>query len=344
MHDKYMHRCFQLARKAGKAVKSNPQVGSVLVHNDRIIGEGYHEYYGGPHAEVNALKSVSPKDQKFVVDSTLYVSLEPCCIVGKTPACTDLISRYGIKSVVVAVTDPNEKMNGHSISLLRAKGIQITTGVLEKEGYDLIRPFVSNLSKRPYVILKWAQSKDGYMGKKGKQIWLSNAYTKVKTHNWRAEIDGIMVGHNTVFADDPQLTTRLVPGDNPIRIVATKAISELSNSLLYKDEISTLFISGKPHNFHGHSNEQLLYEMSEDNLSEILDNLYSKGIHRLMIEGGSKTLKLFVINNLWDEARIIRTQKQLFSGLRAPMVSGRIYKQENIDGDCIHYLFPNENC
>ena len=344
MHDKYMHRCFQLARKAGKAVKSNPQVGSVLVYNNKIIGEGYHEFYGGPHAEVNALRSVHPKDEKLIVDSILYVSLEPCCIVGKTPACTDLISSSGIKSVVVSVTDPNEKMNGHSISLLRAKGIEVTTGILEKEGYDLIRPFMSNLRNRPYVILKWAQSKDGYMGKRGKQIWLSNAYTKVKTHNWRAEIDGIMVGHNTVIADDPQLTTRLVPGDNPIRIVVTKAISELVSSQVYKDRNSTIFISEKPHVTRSTLKEQLLCEMNEENLSEILEKLYSKGVHRLMIEGGSKTLKLFVTNNLWDEARVIRTEKQLVSGIRAPIVSGRIFKQENIDGDCIHYLYPNENC
>jgi len=339
-----MYRCFELARKGGKAVKSNPLVGAVLVYKDRIIGEGYHEFFGGPHAEVNAVSNVRPEDEKHISDATLYVSLEPCCIVSKTPACSQLIIDKGIKKVVVSATDPNEKMNGQSLALLKEKEIEVISGILEKEGNDLIRPFVANLNKRPYVMLKWAQSSDGYMGKRGKQIWLSNQYSKMKTHLWRSEVDGIMVGHNTVVADNPLLTTRLVPGESPLRIVTTRDVSALVESDLYQDSLPTLFITTSQDKLSVASKDKLEFDMTDENLPHILEKLFERGVSRVMIEGGSKTLKLFIFNNLWDEARVIKTNKKLYSGIRAPIVSGRIYSSNSILDDDIEYIYPNSNC
>lgn len=341
MHEKFMHRCFELARKGGKAVKSNPLVGAVLVHKDRIIGEGYHEVFGGPHAEVNAVNSVKPQDEKLISASTLYVSLEPCCIVSKTPACSQLIIDRQIKKVCVSVSDPNEKMNGQSLALLKEQSIDIVTGILEQEGKDLIRPFATNLNKRPYIILKWAQSSDGYLGKRGKQIWLSNQFTKVKTHLWRSEVDGILVGHNTVLADNPKLNTRLVPGDNPIRIVATEDVSELSDSDIYNDPLPTLFISNNQESFSLSTKKILPYNMTAERLPQILEALFDMGITRLMIEGGARTHKLFTASDLWDEARVIKTHVTLNSGIRAPIVSGRIFKRNFVNQDQIEYLYPN---
>ncbi|NNF34519.1 MAG: bifunctional diaminohydroxyphosphoribosylaminopyrimidine deaminase/5-amino-6-(5-phosphoribosylamino)uracil reductase RibD, partial [Saprospiraceae bacterium] len=198
MDIRYMRRCFNLAHKAGKAVKSNPKVGAVLVYKNRIIGEGYHKMSGGPHAEVNCLNSVNPHDRSLIPISTLYVSLEPCCHHGKTPPCTELILKHDIKEVRISVPDPSEEVGGKGIQILKAHGVNVTTGLLPDIGHELIRPFaVRQKNKRPFIIIKIVKSSDHYIGVPGKKIWLTAPYTDVLTHKWRSEVDGILIGTNT---------------------------------------------------------------------------------------------------------------------------------------------------
>ncbi len=338
-HEIYIRRCFDLARLGGRDTLTNPNVGSVLVHENRIIGEGYHMKYGGPHAEVNCLASVADSDRDLIKDSILYVSLEPCCIVSKTPACTSAILEHQIKHVVIAATDPNEKVNGHSIKLLENHGVKVEHSVLEKEGLRVIAPFKAHLSGRPYVILKYAQSSDGYMGKRGKQVWITNAYSKLKVHKWRSEVDGILVGHNTVAVDNPDLGTRLVPGDSPTRIVFTRDIEALVHSGIYSSDQKNIFIS--PEASHESSMNTILSENynSEEGLSRILSQLFEMGINYLMVEGGAKTHKLFIMNDLWDEARVLTSSKPLISGIRAPLINGEIARKEDLDGDQLAYVY-----
>ncbi|MEO5907330.1 MAG: bifunctional diaminohydroxyphosphoribosylaminopyrimidine deaminase/5-amino-6-(5-phosphoribosylamino)uracil reductase RibD, partial [Saprospiraceae bacterium] len=201
-------------------VSPNPPVGAVLVYNDRILGEGYHTAYGAPHAEVEAIRSVHDDEKHLIPDSILFVSLEPCCITGKTPPCTDLILHEGIRNVRYSATDPNPAIAGRSKTLLEQKGIHVISGILEEEGLELIKPFRINITEqRPYIILKWAQSKYGFMGKTDERVLLSHAYTNAWTHQQRASVDAIMVGARTVMTDDPFLTTRDAPGSSPVRVV-----------------------------------------------------------------------------------------------------------------------------
>lgn len=322
IHEKYIRRCFQLARLGGKSVGANPNVGAVLVHNGRIIGEGYHEIFGGPHAEVNAVTSVKPEDAKLLSEATLYVSLEPCCIHGKTPACSDLILRSAVPRVVYSAKDPNELVSGQSKILLEKEGVEVIDGILEKEGKDLIRPFHSSLAKWPYVILKWAQSSDGYIGKRGKEIAISNLMTNVKVHLWRREVEGILVGHNTILSDDPLLSVRHVPGESPKRIIMTDTIDELRSCQMMNDESKPIIVG-------------------RDNIRGTLTSLFEKGISRLLVEGGANTHKLFIENKCWDEARIITSPYPMGAGVRAARLKGEVVQTEVIQGDIVDYVCPN---
>lgn len=337
-----MHRCFALARRGGADTLSNPMVGAVLVHKDRVIGEGYHQKFGGPHAEVNCLASVKEADKHLVKEATIYVSLEPCCIHSKTPACTDAILNAGIKKVVVSVTDPNDKMNGQSIERLRKQGISVKTGVAEASGQRVIASFRAHLQKRPFVILKYAQSADGYLGKRGQQVWLSNQYSKLLVHKWRSEVSAILVGHNTITSDDPELNTRLVPGPDPLRLVLTRDINDLATYKVAADTRPTLFISPSEGNDLSAHKEMLKSGYGPDNIKELLHKLFQRGIYSILVEGGSKTHKSFITSGLWDEARVISTEKTLVSGIRAPKVSGQIFKSEMLEGDRIDYYQPQK--
>ena len=338
-HHRYIRRCFDLAKRGGRDTLTNPNVGSVLVFEGRVIGEGYHEKYGGPHAEVNCLASVSDKDKHHIKDATLYVSLEPCCIVSKTPACTTAILDNKIKHVVISVTDPNKKVNGHSVQLLESHGVKVEHSLLQDEGLQVIAPFKAHLSGRPYIILKFAQSSDGYMGKRGKQVWITNAMSKLKVHKWRSEIDGILVGHSTVAVDNPNLGTRLIPGDSPTRIILTRDVSNLVESQVYKRAEPSIFIS--PLKNEASSNNIFITEdyNSVDGLERSMQALFKSGINYLMIEGGAKTHKMFIMSNLWDEARILTSPLPLKSGIRAPIISGLKVREENLDGDRLAYIY-----
>ena len=319
IHKKYIQRCIDLAYKAGKDVKGNPNVGAVLVHDGCIIGEGYHQQYGGPHAEVNAVNSVSEKDKHKIQSSRLYVSLEPCCIHRKTPPCTSLILKYKIPEVFISTVDPNSDINGEAVNLLRENGVTVTTSILDDEGKQLIRPFASALGKRSYIILKWAQSSDGYITAKGEQTRISNQYSDRLVHLWRSEVDGILVGHNTVLIDNPKLTVRHVPGDNPRPIVLTNNILDLKGTYLADESAGSLCYDGM-------------------NINEMLSDLYSKGIHRLLIEGGAKTHKRFIESGHWDEARIINNNRPLGKGIRAARVQGILMNSYDLYGDSIEIL------
>ena len=335
----YMMRCFELAKRAGKNVKSNPNVGAVLVYNDTIIGEGYHQKYGEHHAEINALNSVKPRDRHLIKDSRIYVSLEPCCIHRKTPPCSDAIINSGIQKVIISATDPNPDVNGKSITLLRERGIEVITDVARQEGEDLLLPFITQFHRRPYIILKWAQSSDSYIGKRGKQVWLSNSYVKHLTHQWRTEIDGILVGHNTALTDDPQLNVRYARGEDPIRIVVSRDVSMLTETKLFTDNSQTIFACPQQPITKKSNKQHISYSIDEDNLDDLLSQLWELGISRLMIEGGSKTLKKFIISKLWDEARVIRTQQSLGSGIRAPLLSGRKYRQLDLVDNVVDFIY-----
>ncbi|MFM2393946.1 MAG: Riboflavin biosynthesis protein RibD, partial [Bacteroidota bacterium] len=241
--DVYMQRCIDLAQKAGKYTKSNPNVGCVIVHENVIIGEGYHIKYGDKHAEINALLDVIEQHRHLLPNSTMYVSLEPCCIQGKTPPCSNTIIASGIKKIVIGAIDPNPLVNGLGVELLKKHGLEVTIGVKEIECNHLIRKFKINLKKRPYIILKWAQSYDGFMGHKTERILISNEYAQIYNHKLRTEVDGIVVGKNTAILDNPILTSRFFEGDNPVRIAFDPRLEIPMTHHLLSDGSKTIVVN-----------------------------------------------------------------------------------------------------
>lgn len=312
----YMRRCIQLASLGLGSVQPNPMVGAVIVHDHQIIGEGYHHRYGQPHAEVNALASV--RDHSMLKESTLYVSLEPCSHWGKTPPCADAIIQHGIPRVVVGVRDPHDKVNGAGLQKLLDAGIEVVCSVCENECRELNRRFFTyHQKKRPYVILKWAQTADGYMDvdrSDAEQIhdyWITNEALKVIVHKWRSEEDAILVGGRTMINDKPQLTNRLYPGKSPQRFVMQHGEEFLSN---------------------------LPYTVVPENVEECLQIMYDCRIQSVIVEGGRKTLERFVEADLWDEARILVGSQCWGKGLAAPSLPESPYKTESIDHNKILYV------
>lgn len=327
----FMRRCFQLARKSDGFTKPNPLVGSVIVYKNRIIGEGYHRHFGESHAEVNAINSV--KDKTLLPQSTLYVSLEPCAHHGKTPPCAQLIISKRIPRVVLAVRDPNPKVSGKGIEMLREANIEVTEGVLEKEALEINKLFfVNQLNSRPYIILKWAQSRDGYidinrnpLDSKQPTI-ISNKLTHTIVHKFRTRVQGILVGTNTALLDNPQLTSRKWYGDNPTRIVLDRQ-NKLPRSLaLFDGTAPTIIfsdnISRKPETINSVKFIEIDYTV--DPINQILSHLYNEKIHSLLIEGGSILLSSFILNNMWDEAYIEVSDLELRSGVESPIIQGEI--------------------
>ncbi len=339
-HDKYMKRCFELARIAQFKTQTNPCVGSVLVHEDLVIGEGYHVYFGGAHAERNAINSVSQQHKSLIANSTLYISLEPCCIHGKTPPCSDLILESGIKKVVISTLDPNPLMSGNSIETLKEKGVKVISGILEEEGRNLIKPFMAHLEERPYVILKFAQSSDAYFGKRNKQVWFSNRYTQVKVHKWRAEVDALLVGYETARVDNPKLTTRLYPGKNPIRFVLDRDATLPRELKIWTDDIPSYFITENEEIVSDNPIKKFICIAFDDHfIDNLLSTAFKMNVFSIMIEGGANTIQLFIDQSMWDEARILNSDIILESGIRSPKVRGRIFNKEKVDSDHINYVY-----
>jgi len=328
----FMHRALQLAALGLGNVSPNPMVGCVIVHENKIIGEGYHQIYGQSHAEVNAIQSV--ENQKILPSATLYVNLEPCSHWGKTPPCADLIIEKKIKKVVVSNLDPNPKVAGKGIEKLRIAGIEVELGLLENEGNRLNRRFFTFQTKqRPYIILKWAETADGFIAKENfDSKWISNQYSRLLVHKWRSEEDAVLVGFNTAWHDNPQLNVRDVAGRNPVRIVIDAELGLPVTHHLFDYSQNTIII-----NRHKSSEGNLTNYMKSDlkTLNGGLNSLYESGIQSVIVEGGSKTLQRFIDENLWDETRIFTSPISFESGIKAPQKRGKLLKSEEIIGNIL---------
>ena len=332
-----MERCLELARKGKSSVAPNPMVGAVVVYNDKIIGEGYHRKYGESHAEVHAIHSV--EDKSLLEKSTLYVNLEPCSHTGKTPPCCELISSYKIPKVVIGCRDTSSKVNGKGITHLNNKGIEVKCGVLEEESIRLNKRFFTfQHKKRPYIILKWAESADGFMDRKRDKNekginWISKPNTKLVTHQWRSEEACILVGRKTVEIDNPSLTTREVNGPNPIRLIIDPNLKlKKEYKVFNKDAQTYLFNNLKNLK---KDNVADIKVGKENFLSDILSFVYEQKWNSILVEGGASTINQFLEKNLWDEARVIVGKPQFGSGLRSPILKQNTFSIVNFKDDIV---------
>jgi len=337
--EKYMWRCIQLAQNGLCNTPPNPMVGAVIVYEGKIIGEGYHVHYGGPHAEVNAICSV--KNQALLKHSTIYVSLEPCSHYGKTPPCADLILEKRIPRIVIGCQDPFAKVSGRGIQKLQEAGREVTVGILEKECRQTICKFITfQTEHRPYITLKWAESTDKFIDicrKGGNPVIFSNSLTTMVTHKRRAEHAAIMVGTHTAKLDNPSLTVRKWYGNSPVRIVLDRKQNLPSSLHLLDGAEPTLVFTEQPHDPH-HNVEYLPIDYKQDILPQIMQILYKRGLQSLLVEGGRELLQSFIDENLWDEAFVEESSMQLFSGVQAPEIS-HPYTIEHIFGrEFKHYI------
>lgn len=323
VEEKYMLRCIELSKIGLRNAMPNPCVGAVIVYNNKIIGEGYTSAYGGNHAEVNAIKSV--KNEQLLPESTLYVSLEPCCHYGKTPPCSSLIIEKKIKKVVIGCLDPNTAVNGKGVKMLQAAGIEVVVGVLEQECKTSHKKFFTyNSYKRPYIILKYAKSADGFIAPATKNkvapFWLSDIYQQQLSHKWRTEEQAILVGTNTVVSDNPSLTVRKWHGKNPVRIYLDRHHRVDESYAITNLESKTICITEKmPVN----PIRNVIYEcinFSHSVAKQIAEVLYKHQIQSVIIEGGTKILQTFIDEKLYDETRIISTKKILGTGVKEPFI------------------------
>lgn len=333
-----MRRCIELAKQGAGYVAPNPMVGAVLVHKDRIIGEGYHQLYGGPHAEAHCINSVKEEDRHLISSSTIYVSLEPCAHYGKTPPCADLIIKNKIPHVVTGCRDPFKEVDGKGIEKLKAAGIEVTVGVLEKECRELNkRFFVLNTEHRPYIVLKWAETGDKKIGYYGtNRLIITNEFTNRLVHKWRSEEAAIMVGTNTAALDNPQLTNRLWSGPTPARIVIDHELRLPSSLHLFDRTTRTIVFNTLKH---GEEEGIFFYQVTSDVslVHQVINGLYQLRIMSVMIEGGAKLLQSFIDEDYWDEARVI-TNEELFvsDGVKAPqLIKPKLTGSEIIGTDTI---------
>jgi len=320
----FMNRCIELAKMGKGNVAPNPMVGAVIVHNNKIIGEGYHKIYGGPHAEVNAINQVI--DKTLLEDSIIYVSLEPCAHTGKTPPCADLIVKHNIRKVVIGMVDPFARVNGLGIKKLKSNGAEVIIGVLNKECINLNREFITfHTQKRPHIILKWAQTKDGFIDRirnpedKQEPNWITNEACRALVHKWRSEISSILVGTNTAHTDNPNLDVRTWSGSSPIRIVFDRTL-RLPNTLNLFNKKQTTLVINEIKNEQSQKLEYIKIPFNQNFISSFNNLLYNRKISSVLIEGGLATLKLFIENNYWDEARVFIGNKLFDEGVPAPKI------------------------
>lgn len=352
-----MHRCIELARLGAGTVAPNPMVGAVLVHDGKIIGEGYHQLYGGPHAEVNAIAAArlnpeasgSLAGNEVLSQSTLYVSLEPCAHHGKTPPCADLIIENKIPKVVIGCRDPFSEVNGKGIEKLKAAGVEVVLGVLENECKELNkRFFIYHTQHRPYIILKWAETADGFIAAPLKsspavrtleRLLISNEYTNRLVHQWRSEEAAILVGTNTALYDNPELTVRLVEGNNPVRLLVDMDLSLPKHLKLFDKKTKTIVFNTIKHENDGNlSYYQITGDVSI--VHQIANALYQLKLQSVIIEGGAKLLQSFIDEGYWDEARVItNTDLKSEQGITSPQLPNhQLVKEEKILSDRIQYF------
>lgn len=337
-----MQRCIELGKNGLGSTYPNPMVGSVIVNDDKIIGEGFTSPYGGPHAEVNAIKSV--KDRPLLEKAILYVSLEPCSHFGNTPPCTDLIIKHKIPEVVVGAKDPHDKVAGKGIQKLRDAGCEVEVGILEEECREHHKRFLTfHEKKRPYIILKWAESSDGLIApaKSSREdhpepYWITNTKSRQLVHQWRSEEHAILVGTNTVLEDNPKLTVRDWNGRSPIRIVIDKDLKIPKGYHVFDKSAPTFVLNAKKSATENLGNtEHIKLDFKKNVCQEICRALFKKNIVSLIVEGGAKTLQTFIDEDFWDEARIFKGSTYLKEGLRGPEFAGRMTDELKILNDTL---------
>src|SRR5690554_437434 len=334
----YMKRALELAVMGRGRVSPNPMVGCVIVHKDKIIGEGYHQQHGGAHAEPHAVHAV--EHPELLKEATVYVTLEPCAHFGKTPPCTQLLIEKQVKKVIVAVQDPNPQVAGKGIMLLREAGIEVVVGLLEKDAEAINKRFFTQIQKRrPYVILKWAQTQDGFVARGDySSKWISNSHSRQLVHRWRTEEDAVLVGTKTAYYDDPKLNVRDWEGRNPVRVVIDKQLTLDNNMSLFDHSQPTICYN-------------LVKAEMEENLTfvqlhkgfgirDILDDLYRRKIQSIIVEGGSILLQLFISEELWDEARVFMGQVKFGSKIPAPLLNQKPEETLDIMDDQL-YIYKN---
>ena len=334
-HEYYIKRCLEISKQGIGTTRPNPSVGAVLVLDNKIIGEGFTSPYGGNHAEVNAISSV--KNDEDLKKATIYVTLEPCSHYGKTPPCADLIVRSGIKKVVIGCLDINEIVAGRGVERLKNSGCEVVVGILENEcKAHHKRFFTFHSKKRPYIILKWAQTTDGYIAPKNREkqapVWITKKSSRQLVHKWRSQEHSILVGTTTILDDNPSLDVRSWRGENPLRIVIDKDLKIPKNLKVYDGSVKTIFINQKVTT----SNGNLYFEkinFSNPVALQICEVLYKHKVQSLIVEGGRKTIQTFIDENLWDEARVFSGALTFQEGTKAPLLTIPFFNEENLMGD-----------
>jgi diaminohydroxyphosphoribosylaminopyrimidine deaminase / 5-amino-6-(5-phosphoribosylamino)uracil reductase len=333
-HEVYIQRCLEIASKGLGNTAPNPMVGCVIVHNELVIGEGYHQRWGEAHAETNAINSV--RQQELLKESVMYVNLEPCSHFGKTPPCTDLIISKGIPHVVIGAVDSNVEVAGKGIAKLRKSGCLVEVGILEEECRFLNRRFFTfHEKKRPYIILKWAQTLDGFIDNDRDGVdcpapWITNDLARSLVHKWRAEEQSIIVGTNTALKDNPQLNVRDWTGKDPLRIVLDRTLRLPENLNLFDGSVATIVFTEKPDK----SRQNIDYipiDFSKDVPAQVLEELYGRNIQTLIVEGGAVLLNSFISAGLWDEARVFIGEKVFGKGIKAPVITEKVAGSEDIE-------------
>jgi diaminohydroxyphosphoribosylaminopyrimidine deaminase/5-amino-6-(5-phosphoribosylamino)uracil reductase len=333
----FMNRALELALLGAGSVSPNPLVGCVIVHDQKIVGEGWHHKYGDAHAEVNAIHAV--KDKSILKDSVVYVNLEPCSHYGKTPPCADLLIAHQVKKVVIANYDSNPLVGGQGIQKLKQAGIEVVSGVLEKQGRELNKRFFSYIEKqRPYFILKWAQTADGFIAKENYESkWISNDFSRQLVHRWRSEEDAVLVGTKTAAHDNPTLNVREWTGRNPVRVVIDRFL-RLSTSLhIFDKSQKTICYNLLKHEEH---ENLILVRLDEENFIEQLSaDLFKRKIQSVIVEGGSLTLSLFLEKKLWDEVRLFQSPRVFHRGIKSPEIHEGLVTEETISTDTLRIYY-----
>lgn len=338
-HETYMHRALELAKNGAGNVSPNPLVGCVIVHEGRIIGEGWHKKFGEAHAEVNAIASVVNKDQ--LSESTLYVNLEPCSHTGKTPPCADLVISHKLCKVIIANRDINPLVAGNGIRKLKEAGIPVITDVLSSEGYHLNNRFFTYMEKkRPRIILKWAETSDGFIARKNNDSkWISDEYSRQLVHKWRAEEDAVLVASGTAWHDNPMLNVRDWTGRDPIRIVIDRYLKLGPNLHLFDGKQKTICYNLMKQDTS--QNIHFVHLQKENFLEAMMQDLYSKKIQSVIVEGGAQLLKSFIQADLWDEARIFTSPQRFLEGIPAPQIRGVTQENRKLHKDWLKIVTRN---